>query len=390
MKHTRKYILILFSFLFSLPCFPREIEFSLITCGPGSEIYELEGHTGLRVILPDGEDWIANWGVFNFNEPNFVYRFVSGQTDYMMAMEPTSHFLERYRRDNRTVYEQPLKLSETEAERLLELLHENSLPQNRIYRYNYVRDNCATRPLQMIGKAIGDSLELHGQPQFKSFRDAMTVYHKDYSWYQFGIDLALGSGIDSRLNLKEECFAPVRLHELFESATRRNGETITTGSRQLVIPDNPLISKPTPGLLSPIAVCWTLFAITLTFCLGALGRKRPPVIWNSILFALFGITGLVTTFLIFISTHEATSPNWLFLWTNPLPLVIAVTLYIKKAENLTFWLQITNFVAVFGLLIVAIAGVQVLNPAFYPLIISSLMCSFTYIYTIRWQRKHRR
>ena len=62
---------------------------SLVTFHPGSDIYELEGHTALRVTTPEGIDIAANWGLFDFNTPNFVYRFVKGETDYCTAQRST-------------------------------------------------------------------------------------------------------------------------------------------------------------------------------------------------------------------------------------------------------------------------------------------------------------
>ena len=45
---------------------------SLLTVGPGHETYQLEGHTALRVITDSGEDMVVNWGIFDFNSPNFA------------------------------------------------------------------------------------------------------------------------------------------------------------------------------------------------------------------------------------------------------------------------------------------------------------------------------
>ena len=174
----------------------RRAIISLITCGPGQEIYELEGHSGLRILIPEETDMVANWGVFDFNTPNFAYRFTKGETDYMMAFEPTSNFLNRYHQNGRSVKEQVLALSDEETEAIIRMMQVNALPENRTYRYNYIKDNCATRPLELISIAIEDTLTFCEKPEFDSFRDAMKFYHMNYPWYQFGIDLALGGDID--------------------------------------------------------------------------------------------------------------------------------------------------------------------------------------------------
>ena len=131
-----------------------ELEISLITCSPGEEIYELCGHTALRVKLPP-LDMAVNYGTFDFNAPNFVYRFVKGETDYMVSAYPFKYFIEEYTRSGRSITEQPLNLSPEEAKRLLEMLQYNTLPENRTYRYNYVKDNTSTRTIAILAKAIG-------------------------------------------------------------------------------------------------------------------------------------------------------------------------------------------------------------------------------------------
>ena len=129
---------------------------SLLTASPGSAIYELDGHTGLRIANDSlGYDQVINWGLFDFEAPNFIYRFVKGETDYMCGAVPAEYFINSYLRDGRTVTEQILDLPPAQTERLTAMIRENLLPGNRVYRYNYVKDNCATRPLDMIEAATG-------------------------------------------------------------------------------------------------------------------------------------------------------------------------------------------------------------------------------------------
>lgn len=379
---------LLLTILFPTSClFGHNIEVSLITCAPGSEIYELEGHTGLRVNIPGVGDYVANWGIFDFNTPNFVYRFTKGETDYMMAFEPTPHFLNRYAATGRAVLEQTVDLSDEEAEMLLNLMQTNALPENRTYRYNYIKDNCATRPFSLICRSVGDSLILNDSPEFVSFRDAMMNFHSNYPWYQFGIDLALGSDIDRQTTLRDEIFAPVRLAEIIRTAKRKDGRPIISSERMLVVAENSPVLPPTPFFLSPLFISFIVAAITLFLCIYSILHRTKAKIWTFILYMIFGLCGLVLTFLIFISSHEATGHNWLYLCLNPLPLIIALSLLIKRLEKLSYLLQIINFALVFILLIIAAAGIQHLNIAFYPLIVSDLMCSATYIYIYKCQKK---
>lgn len=46
----------------------RELTVSLITCAPGRDVYELCGHSALR-IRGEGMDSVWNYGLFDFSAP---------------------------------------------------------------------------------------------------------------------------------------------------------------------------------------------------------------------------------------------------------------------------------------------------------------------------------
>lgn len=108
---------------------------SLVTAAPGNEVYELCGHSALRIRSAE-MDSVWNYGVFDFNKPNFVYRFVKGETDYMLAGYPFAWFMQEYAQAGREVREQELNLTQEESRRLLEMLRRESMPDRCTYRYN--------------------------------------------------------------------------------------------------------------------------------------------------------------------------------------------------------------------------------------------------------------
>ncbi|MDE6628629.1 MAG: DUF4105 domain-containing protein, partial [Muribaculaceae bacterium] len=173
---------------------------SIGTAAPGSEIYQLEGHSAIRLQRPGRYDLAVNWGVFDFKAPNFVGRFVKGETDYMVAAYPFRYFIEEYAREGRRLTEQRLLLDSAQAARVEELIEVNLRPGNATYRYNYVKDNCATRPIGIVEEAIGAPVRIdsayaaavEARHPGATFRSEMSRYHSAYPWYQFGIDLALG------------------------------------------------------------------------------------------------------------------------------------------------------------------------------------------------------
>lgn len=359
-----------------------ELEISLITCSPGEEIYELCGHTALRVKLPP-LDMAVNYGTFDFNAPNFVYRFVKGETDYMVSAYPFKYFIEEYARSGRSITEQPLNLSPEEAKRLLEMLQYNTLPENRTYRYNYVKDNCSTRPLAIIEKAIGDTVSLSASGEYSklsSFRDIMRYYHTNYPWYQFGIDLALGSGIDYAVSDREKAFAPLILSDMMRHASV-NGQPIVKDTQVILAArkdGGPLPA--TPWYLTPMAAGCLVLAITIMVAARDIRRKKVTRWVDATLFSLYGLCGLLLTFLVFISVHEATSPNWLLVWLNPFCLIVPACIYIKKCDTLVKLYGFINFAALILLIVMWGFLGQSGNPAFIPFIAADIILTVRYLY----------
>lgn len=131
------------------------IKVSLMTCAPGTEIYALFGHTALRYEdKARGEDWVFNYGMFSFNTPHFIYRFVKGETDYELGVTRYPYFEGSYAMRGSSVYQQTLNLTISEKQELRRLLEENYLPENRVYRYNFFYDNCTTRARDVIERCI--------------------------------------------------------------------------------------------------------------------------------------------------------------------------------------------------------------------------------------------
>lgn len=357
---------------------------SLLTAAPGNDIYELEGHAALR-LKSATYDMTVNWGLFDFDSPNFVYRFVKGETDYMAGAIPTAYFIEQYRREGRRLKEQTLNLTPEEADRLRELVEINLLPENRTYRYNYVKDNCSTRCIDIVERAIGDSLhlgtltgDLAGEV---SFRDMMAYHHRNYPWYQFGIDLALGKGIDYPLTNRQKAFAPTILERQAEQALRPDGTPLTLGTNILVAgEEHGTALGPTPWWLTPLAVCWAVFAIVLSVTVADIARGSTSRWLDTILFGIMALTGCIIAFLVFISVHEATSPNWLILWLNPLCFIPAIFEWSRRCRTFLICYHFLNFAAILTMVILMVAGEQNCNSAFIPLIACSALRSISYIY----------
>ncbi len=374
---------------------PEVESVALLTCHPGDEVYELEGHTALRFIFSDGKDLTVNWGLFDFNSPKFLYRFVKGETDYRMGATPTVHFLNQYSSEGRRVDQTPLNLTPAEREKLVWLIDSTMRIGSPVYRYNYVLDNCATRPVDYLEKAIGHPLQFAdttalGDKAGTTFRGDMTAFHRNYPWYQFGIDLALGPYIDNTLTSREHLFAPVSLALMVDGAMRPDPENpeayINLSSPRFeLLPDlggGP--DTPTPWPFTPIAVCSFFCLITITISIIDLHRHSISRWFDTIYFNIAGLAGLLLTFLIFVSVHYATSPNWLYLWLNPLCFIGGTLIWIKKYRKAVILYQIINFAAIAALCVVVICGAQAINFAFIPLLAADALRAVVYIRSAKW------
>lgn len=355
---------------------------SLITAFPGTDIYELEGHSAIRVKMGPGHDFAVSYGIFDFNAPNFVYRFVKGETDYMVGCMPFHYFLESYAKDGRRVEELPLNLTSEEKAKLLDLLEENLKPENRVYRYNYVKDNCSTRPLKMIELALNDSLILGENKSFygNTFRDVMRHYHTNYPWYQFGIDIALGSGIDYPLSSREYAFVPMLMAE--QASKARIGYRKLSAESNVLIdvdPENAVLG-PTPWFFTPLFIGWLIFLVVLFFVIKDLITRKITRWLDCLYFGILGVAGLLLTFLIFISVHEATSPNYLYLWLNPFCLIPVIFIWFKTCRKLVLGYEILNCSLVIVTLIVWPWIPQSANPAFLPFVLADIAISARFIW----------
>lgn len=358
---------------------------SLITCHAGSVMYELCGHTAIRVQL-NGEDIAVNYGLFEFQTKNFALKFLKGETDYRVGAYPFDIFKQHYLSENRRIVEQELNLTPQQALNLVTLLQINLLPENCVYRYNYVKNNCATKPINLIEQVVNDTISFN-EPTFEeaeswTYRDEMRHFHKNYDWYQLGIDMALGSGIDYKLPTREKMFAPEALESMMRNATITDslGNRIPIVKKETVIHEGtPAQLPPTPYLLSPIFIFSLICVIIIYISLKDIKNKQITRWVDSAIYGIYGLISLILCFLIFISVNEATSPNYLILLLNPLCFIPAICVWIKRYNKITHYFHIANIGALILLLVILLSEIQVGNAAVGSLILISLTRSVTNI-----------
>ena len=206
----------------------------LLTCQPHDEVYSIYGHTAIRYQdAARGTDLAINYGMFSFNKPYFILRFVFGLTDYEMGIEPFDDFCAQYASYGSGVYEQELNLTPEEKLAIVKAIDTNYEPQNRVYRYNYFYDNCTTRAREMIVNHLQARVNYTPEKiKGTSYRQIVHQCASQTPWIRFGNDMLLGVQADLIINRSQRQFLPVNLMRDFEGAMLSNG---TNTKRKLVL-----------------------------------------------------------------------------------------------------------------------------------------------------------
>lgn len=359
-----------------------ELRASVITCWPGKEVYELYGHTAIRIRGSDF-DSVWNYGMFDYKEPNFIGRFVKGDLLYSVGGYPFAWFMPEYVWAGRRVEEQVLNLNNNEKLQLLRALQINSLPENRKYLYDYVKDNCSTRVWQQVKHAVGDSLIHPDLITYPTFREAMRAYHKHYPWYSLGIDVALAYPVDTLISSDDQLFLPQQLMVRLAESKMPDGRSLVAETVVLNEGVADATAGETPWWLTPAFWSWILFCLACVYEWFAWRKGHPLRIMESVFFGLVGLAGCVITYLVFFSSHEASRPNLLLMWLNPLALIVPVCIWWRKLRWLVAAYMVANIFSIIIMGIIWPFQTQSGNATFIPLTATDILLAAFYIVLFR-------
>ena len=306
-------------------------EISVLTCSPGNEAYSVYGHSAFRV-KDEGYDVVFNYGIFDFSTPNFVYRFAAGQTDYLLGAYKFDVFLNEYIYENRSIFEQVLNLTHNEKQKIFEFLIWNAQPENRVYRYNFLFDNCASRIRDVVKQQVeGEVIFPYQSDEPKTFRQHIKDYHSKLLWLNFGIDLAVSAPADRIASVSEEMFLPDYIMKHFSAATINTHE----GTKPLVKFSQVIFQATQTNFKSlkitgPFVVFGLLFLLVLFISVQQLRKNKISACPDYIVYGFTGFMGLIMLWIVLFSEHPAISPNYNILWAVPLNLVFAILWKVKK------------------------------------------------------------
>lgn len=299
---------------------------SLITCTPGHELYARYGHTAIRVLDEANDmDITFNYGIFDFNTDYFYWKFVKGETWYELGAAPTWWFAQEYEQDHRQVYEQVLNLNAEQRETLWQDLETNYQPKNRKYLYNFVFDNCATRPYVLLKRVLGDTIlsDYSGYTGI-SYRTFIRHYTGALSWENAGINLLFGPRADQPMNNEQRLFLPEELMRYIEHARLSDGTPVVSES----IIGSFEVTK-TPWYASwPLGLAlYFLLVAGMSYYDRQRGQRSKWV--EYILYGVYALLLIIVTFLTFFSCHPLVGFGWRLL-IIPLTHLCARLIYIVR------------------------------------------------------------
>ena len=341
----RRFYLLVVGLLLSFSLFSANPKFSVLTCSPGSEAYSLYGHTGLRYCDEEkGIDIVFNYGYFDFDSPNFAWRFILGETDYMVGVVDYDTFRKEYVNRGSLITGDYIDLTPEQEDRLFALLRENCRPENRVYRYNYFYNNCTTKIRDKIEEVTGE-IEYASVAPYATFRDALNAMLSEHPWYAFGINLILGSDIDRPATVRELQFIPANYDKDLDKcymADANGQKRLLSDYKYVVIPE-------TDGVVvghsnfTPFNVALLLLLATFIIMSCEVRKKRTFWVFDVVFMTLQGLSGCLLLFMALFSQHPAVGNNWLLLFFNPLALVLMpIYVYrIRKHKPLAVaWVQV--------------------------------------------------
>ncbi|MDN5216185.1 DUF4105 domain-containing protein [Fulvivirgaceae bacterium BMA12] len=349
-----------------------EATVSLITPEPGQEaIFTIYGHSAIRIHDPANNlDTVFDYGIFDFQDPNFSLNFAKGYLRYMVGGRNFSRFTVAYKRFDRTIHEQILNLTQEEKQRTFEFLANNARPENRYYFYDYFYDNCATKIRDVFQNILGDKLvfdESYVVPKhsFRDMVDSLSVYQP---WGDFGIDICLGLPMDKKMSPLEYMFLPGYVFKGFSQATIKRGEQSVP-----LVKEASIYYQGTPqtldvGIFTPKFVFWSLFFVLLAITFFGFKKDKVHYWIDIILFSVMGLLGIFLLLLWTATDHRAAANNLNLLWAIPLHFPAALLLIPReKGHYLGNYFMIVSALMVLLLIFWPLIP-QGYNAAFFPIV----------------------
>jgi hypothetical protein len=383
---NNKVLLLIFFFLssfsFSMEQDIDRYNISILTVSPGKDLVDAFGHSGIRVV--DNElnyDVVFNFGIYDFQAPDFYSNFVKGRPIYSLGINNYNRFFNDYKNQKRGILEHKIQISKNKKDALIRLLFENSRQENKFYVYEYFNDNCSTKVADLFIENFNDEIfnseiNLSGKSN-DSYRSLIYKMIPKNSWGSLGIDICLGSIIDQDISYRQTFFLPSKFGSFLDTIESVNPEIIES---KLLLKSQDVFEESSFNLTSPLFVILFISILTILVSFRDYRNNKQTKILDILLISITTMIGLLISYLWFYSDHSAASQNYNILWASPLNILLFIDLFTRKKRK---WiLGYLKFIFIMLLLMMShwILSVQTFNITLFSFIFALLIRYIFLIY----------
>ncbi|NER15950.1 lipoprotein N-acyltransferase Lnb domain-containing protein [Spongiivirga citrea] len=386
MKSFYIFFLLVCSSIFS---FSQEIELSnraeisILTGGPGDNLYTKFGHTAVRVKdTVVGFDVVFNYGSFDFDQPNFYLNFAKGRLLYKLTNYKYEYLERAYKRDNQSVQEQWLNLKQSQKQQFFNKLLINAKPQNSSYLYDYFYDNCATRPKDVLQQVLGNNL-VFDETYVTDIRTIRQLYLDELpanDWGNLGITTALGSVIDSDASPMEHIYIPHYLNKALSKATIKTEKGIIPAveKSETIIDSTRKSGFGIDFFWSPVFIFSALAFLGIFITYKDRKNNKRTKLLDWLIFSITGLIGVVLLLLWFATDHIASDNNFNILWAFT-PNLLFLFYLRKNSQNWNKRYMAFLLGAIFLMLVLWVFGIQLFALSLIPILVL-LLIRYVYLY----------
>ena len=365
-KNKLSFLLLLFvvlntNFMFGQMPLSENTKVSILTCEKGNELYSLFGHTAIRIHDNlNALDVVYNYGTFDFNTDNFYLKFIKGDLQYFVTANSFNEFFYQYTIENRSIYEQVLKLTAIQKQQLFDALNKSLLTDEKYYTYKFIDRNCTNMVVDKINQTLGQNCIVKTTEKNKSYREILFPYVENHFYENLGINVIFGKKVDEA---GEKLFLPNQLMESLK-VSKFNGKLIADQPKTILKAD---VEKPFKSIWN------NFYSFILIFILILISRKS----WvYATYFIIIGFLGIFLSLVGLYSFHEEVANNYNVLLFNPI-LLFLVFFFWKKNY---VWVKRTTQISIVMLVFFVI--IMINKPdlgMFTPMIICSGMLLYYFL-----------
>ncbi len=193
--------------------YPRVI---LVTMGVGALIWERHGHIALCIEYEDRkQNACYNYGIGDFFHPvKMFWGFFRGNGSFWVGEMDPGSMLGIYKHADRTIWVQPLPLTQEQKAKVIAKLKFDILEDNKYYSYDHFWDNCTTRVRDILDDATDHAFsKMVVETDDRTYRDLAREGFYGMKIPSVITDLAMGRVTDRVPSYYERMFLPDYLRE---------------------------------------------------------------------------------------------------------------------------------------------------------------------------------